>query len=94
MGLPAGCALRSIGRRRCIAACGGQRTARRSRTFVDELQTWLRLEGAVIVAFVTWAYEQQWPSEGFPVEVSSYANWAGAYSTGDRLLVMSSSIPD
>ena len=29
---------------------------RRSRTFVDELQTWLRLEGAVIVAFVTWAY--------------------------------------
>jgi hypothetical protein len=66
---------------------------RRSRVFVDELQTWLRLEGAVIVAFVAWAYEQQWPSEGFPVEVSSYANWAGAYSTGDRLLVMSSFDP-
>jgi hypothetical protein len=66
---------------------------RRSRAFVDELQTWLRLEGAVIVAFVTWAYEQQWPPEGFAVEVSSYANWAGAYSTGDRLLVMSSFDP-
>lgn len=66
---------------------------RRSRTFVDELQTWLRLEGAVIGAFVSWVYEQQWPSEGFPVEVSSYANWAGAYSTGDRFLVMSSFDP-
>jgi hypothetical protein len=65
----------------------------RSRAFVDELQTWLRLEGAVIGAFVSWVYEQQWPSEGFPVEVSSYANWAGAYSTGDRLLVMSSFDP-
>jgi hypothetical protein len=66
---------------------------RRSRAYVDELQTWLRLEGAVIVAFVTWAYEEQWPAEGFPVEVSAYANWAGAYSTGDRLLVMSSVDP-
>jgi hypothetical protein len=66
---------------------------RRSRAFVDELQTWLRLEGAVIIAFVTWAYEQQWPPEGFPVEVSSYANWAGAYSIGNRLLVMSSFDP-
>jgi hypothetical protein len=66
---------------------------RRSRTFVDELQTWLRLEGAVIVAFVTWVYEQQWPADGFLVEVSSYANWAGAYTTGDRLLVVSSFDP-
>jgi hypothetical protein len=66
---------------------------RRSRAFVDELQTWLRLEGAVIMAYVSWVYEQQWPSQGFSVEVSSYANWAGAYSTGDRLLVMSSFDP-
>jgi len=66
---------------------------RRSRTFVDELQTWLRLEGAVIMAYVSWVYEQRWPLEGFPVEVSSYSNWAGAYSTGDRLLVVSSFDP-
>ena len=42
---------------------------------------------------VSWVYDEQWPAEGFPVEVSSYANWAGAYSTGDRLLVMSSFDP-
>jgi len=66
---------------------------RRSRTFVDDLQTWLRLEGAVIVAFVAWAYEQQWPPAGFPVEVSAYANFAGAYSTRDRILVLSSLDP-
>lgn len=66
---------------------------RRSRAFVDDLQTWLRLEGAVIVAFVSWAYDERWPAEGFRVEVSAYANWAGAYSTGDGLLVLSSLDP-
>jgi hypothetical protein len=66
---------------------------RRSRGFVDNLQTWLRLEGSVIQAFVTWAFDERWPAEGFRVEVSSYANWAGAYSTGDGLLVLSSRDP-
>lgn len=66
---------------------------RRSRGFVDDLQTWLRLEGPVVQAFVTWAYDQRWPTEGFRVEVSSYANWAGAYSTGEGLLVLSSLDP-
>lgn len=66
---------------------------RRSRGFVDNLQTWLRLEGSVIQAFVTWAYDQRWPAEGFRVEVSSYANWAGAYSTDEGLLVLSSLDP-
>lgn len=66
---------------------------RRSRAFMDDLQTWLRLEGAVIQAFVTWAYDERWPAEGFRVEVSAYANWAGAYSTGHGLLVLSSLDP-
>jgi hypothetical protein len=66
---------------------------RQSRGFVDNLQTWLRLEGSVIQAFVTWAFDERWPVEGFRVEVSSYANWAGAYSTGDGLLVLASRDP-
>lgn len=31
-----------------------------------------------------------WPSAGFPVNVSAYANWAGAYSTRGNLLVVAS----
>jgi hypothetical protein len=30
----------------------------------------------------------QWPVAGFPVHVSGYSNWAGAYSTTGNLLVM------
>lgn len=63
---------------------------RRSRDYVDELRTWLRLDGPVILSILTRVYGEPWPADGFPVNVSAYANWAGAYSTGDRLLVIAS----
>lgn len=66
---------------------------RRSRDYVDELQTWLRLDGPLILSILTRVYGEPWPADGFPVNVSAYANWAGAYSTGDRLLVISSRDP-
>lgn len=66
---------------------------RRSRDFADELQTWVRLDGATILSIVTRVYGESWPAGGFPVNVSAYTNWAGAYSTGDRLLVISSRDP-
>jgi len=34
-----------------------------------------------------------WPAGGYPVHISAYANWAGAYSTNGGLLVVSSSRP-
>ena len=50
--------------------------------------------GASVLAFITRAYQLEWPKEGFPVHVSSYSNWAGAYSTSGNLLVMASMSPD
>lgn len=50
--------------------------------------------GASVLAFITKAYRMEWPGSGFPVHVSGYSNWAGAYSTDGNLLVMSSQSPD
>jgi hypothetical protein len=46
--------------------------------------------GAAVLAFLTGAYGRSWPEDGYPVQVSGYSNWAGAYSTEGRLLVVSS----
>jgi hypothetical protein len=47
-------------------------------------------DGAAVLAYITRAYKESWPSGGDPVNVAAYANWAGAYSTDNRLLVVSS----
>lgn len=49
--------------------------------------------GAAVLAFITGAYQLPWPSAGFPVHVSGYSNWAGAYSTDGNLLVLASQNP-
>lgn len=50
--------------------------------------------GPSVLAFITRAYQLDWPTQGFPIHVSSYSNWAGAYSTSGNLLVMASLSPD
>lgn len=49
--------------------------------------------GATILRFITRTFGLEWPDAGFPVHVSGYANWAGAYSTTGDLLVLSSLDP-
>jgi hypothetical protein len=49
--------------------------------------------GPSIRAFVTHAYDASWPAGGYPAHVSAYTNWAGAFSTRDSLLVLSSLAP-
>jgi hypothetical protein len=44
--------------------------------------------GPAIVDFLTKAFGQTWPMEGYPVRLSMYANWAGAYSTDEQLIVV------
>jgi hypothetical protein len=44
--------------------------------------------GPAIVDFLTKAYGQSWPADGYPAHLSMYANWSGAYSTDGRLLVV------
>ena len=46
--------------------------------------------GDAILAFITRAYQLPWPAAGYPVHVSGYANWAGAFSTDGNLLIISS----
>jgi hypothetical protein len=56
----------------------------------DAVQTHIDRHGQAVLAFITRAYGMEWPADGFPVHLSGYANWAGAYSTDDNLLVISS----
>jgi hypothetical protein len=49
--------------------------------------------GARVLAFVTRVYQEPWMTGGFPVNLSAWSNWAGAYSTRDSLLVVSTLAP-
>ena len=61
--------------------------------FVDRLQASIAEHGEAVRAFITRAYGQKWPQAGFPIRISAYANWAGAFSTSAGLIVMSSRDP-
>ena len=50
--------------------------------------------GAAILKFLTHVYQLEWPAQGYPVHLSGYSNWAGAYSTTGSLLVVSSLAKD
>ena len=61
-----------------------------NRARIEELQPLLARYGRPISGFITKAYQQAWPPEGLTVQMCAYANWAGAYSTSGRLIVMAS----
>lgn len=64
-----------------------------NRNWQKEIQALVNRHGATVLAFITTAYKLQWPAAGFPVHVTAYSNWAGAYSTTGNLLVLSSLAP-
>ena len=57
---------------------------------VREFAGYLGEHGDKVVAYITKAYQERWPQGGFPINMSGYTNWAGAYSTGGGLIVISS----
>ena len=59
-----------------------------NRQWLQSMQAPLQKYGPQILAFVTRAYQEPWMAGGFPVNISGWANWAGAYSTYDSLLVI------
>ena len=61
-----------------------------NRAWVQSMQDPLKRYGAQMLAYVTRAYQQPWLKGGYPVNVAAWSNWAGAYSTSDSLLVVSS----
>lgn len=56
----------------------------------NNIQKLIDADGATVLAFITNAYKMDWPASGFPVHISAYSNWAGAYSITGNLLVLSS----
>jgi hypothetical protein len=57
---------------------------------VQRTQALVDRHGKTILDYVTRAYGQPWPADGYAVHVSYYAHWAGNYSTDGYTLVMSS----
>ena len=55
------------------------------------MQDRLKKYGPQLLAYLTRAYQEPWMKGGFPVQVTAWSNWAGAYSTStaDSLLVVS-----
>jgi hypothetical protein len=55
-----------------------------------ELEPQVREHGAAILAFITRVYKEAWPAEGYPLQFAAWVNWAGAFSTRDRHLMVAS----
>jgi len=55
-----------------------------------QLDSLVNRHGARVLAFITRVYPFAWPADGYPVQLAAWVNWAGAFSTGDRHLVVSS----
>ena len=64
-----------------------------NRRWQKSMDALIKLHGDKVLRFITNAYKLQWPAAGFPVHVSAYSNWAGAYSTTGNLLVLASQSP-
>jgi hypothetical protein len=65
-----------------------------NRKWQKSIEVLLNRHGVAVLAFITRVYDMEWPTAGFPVHVSGYSNWAGAYSTKGNLLVIASQSPD
>lgn len=66
------------------------RHTRANDTRIRALEQSVAEDGPAVLAYITRAYKEPWPANGYPVNVSGYTNWAGAYSTDNRVLVVSS----
>ena len=64
-----------------------------NRKWLQSMQDPLKKFGPQLLAYVTRAYQEPWMAGGFPVNVSGWAHWAGAYSTYDSLLVVATLNP-
>jgi hypothetical protein len=60
---------------------------------VQELTRLVEQHGDQVLRYITRAYQKPWPVGGYPVNMSAYTNWAGAYSTHGNLLMFSSTDP-
>lgn len=61
-----------------------------NRAWLASMQEPLTKYGSRMLADITGAYQETWVNGGYPVNVSAFSSWAGAYSTSSSLLVVSS----
>ena len=66
-----------------------------NRKWLQSMHDPLKKYGPQLLAYVTRVYQEPWMKDGFPVNISGWSNWAGAYSTAanDPLLVISTLNP-
>jgi hypothetical protein len=63
---------------------------RANHAWMQAAETLVARHGRAVLDLITRAYGLPWPASGYPVHVTAYTNWAGAFSTrGDLLLVSS-----
>jgi hypothetical protein len=62
-----------------------------NRKWLASMQAPLKEYGPRVLDYISRAYQEPWMKDGYPVNVSAWSNWAGAYSTStsDSLLVVS-----
>ena len=58
--------------------------------YVRELQQTIDGEGRRHVAFITRAYQIEWPQRPYPAHLVAYANFGGAYSFTGKLMILAS----
>jgi hypothetical protein len=64
-----------------------------NRAWLAALQPLLKQYGSQILSRITALYQLSWTKDGYPIQISAWGNWAGAYSTSFSLLVVSSFSP-
>jgi hypothetical protein len=64
-----------------------------NRTWLRSKQDPLQKYGPQMLAYVTRVYQEPWMTGGFPVNLSGWSNWSGAYSTAESLLVIATMNP-
>jgi hypothetical protein len=64
-----------------------------NRTWLQSMREPLKKFGPQLLAYVTRVYQEPWMTGGFPVNLSAWSNWSGAYSTYDSLLVIATMNP-
>ena len=61
-----------------------------NRAWVQTVRGLVDERGDAVLQYLTRTYQLPWPEAGFPIHVSAWANWAGAFSTSGNLLIISS----
>jgi hypothetical protein len=57
--------------------------------YVRDLQQTIDGDGPAIVAFLTRAYQLEWPRRPYPTHLVAYSSWQGAFSITDSVLILS-----